>query len=92
MGDVDYRIRDRQRVIKELKNAPRDVWHMAGVCRCTVCGEEQFALQQVPIWAVAPGSGECPSCGKMACLFLDDGEPTADGGVCELVRVMPDER
>ena len=53
--------------IAEHRVVPGTVW-WTGLVRCDECGHQHIAIAPMPEWALAPRSGECPSCHAMACL------------------------
>jgi hypothetical protein len=62
-------------VLAERREEPGTLW-WSGVAKCIQCAHEHVAVAPIPAWAVAPGSLECPSCGRMAALPMAEAPGT----------------
>ncbi len=57
--------------LADFREVPGSVW-VNYKARCTSCGHEHIATQEMPEWAKAPTSAQCPACSlRHSCLPME---------------------
>ena len=75
--NVNYQLRDRMKVAREVENAPDDYSHLTGTLKCfhAECGaEETGTIVAFPDWMHGPQEPcKCLVCGESSAVFKYEG-------------------